>query len=195
MSKAHPDEAKTKEEKKMKNTEKEKVYGMIYHEEPKNIYSDWDCYGHWTIRLVKVEDGKVRNFPSSWGGHKFDNLTLRGQYHVKEKIVSEIYGAQIGYKDKDVTIQNVEIMAKTLKGIEKKIEKIKESYGSPRNFGRYAVYFLRAIGAKGWKMITPGTGWSYDECDFITGSVGEIENFIEVEMNKYTAKLEIKEVV
>ena len=179
----------------MQREDKEVVFGMIYHNEPKNINSEWNCYGHWEIRLVKGEDGKVRNFPSAWDGHRFNNLTLRAQYHVKERMVSEIYGAEVAYKETTVNIRNADIMAKTLKQIHRKIDKMSESYGMPRDFGKYALYFLKAVGAQGFKMIKKDTGWSYDECEFISGRVGEIEHFIEVEMNKYSAKVEQKEAI
>lgn len=183
---------------KKDNQEKEKVFGILYHDKPKSYRSEWDCYGHFNIYLVREdENGKTRNFSSSgWEISGYASLCVSGQYHVKNGEVSEIYGSKIEYREPlSVDLERAELMLKTLKGIHKRMDKIADEWGLAKDFYILTAYFLKAVGAAGWKTSRDRSESSYDRMDFHTGRIPDLGNYIRNELISYQAEIAEKEAV
>ena len=151
----------------------EKIFGIITHEKPKNVNSDWDNHGRLVIHLVRrTEAGKIRNFSDSWEDREltlfFPDLQLRTFYGVKKYEVELFGGFYMEYQPHTVNLEKAEKMARTLRTLGKKLVKLAETWGPAPDFGSYAQRFLKAAGAVGLLVQTntrPG-GWSYDDSDY-----------------------------
>ena len=124
----------------------------------------------------------------------FPDLHLRTFYSVKNHEVSEFYGWQIEYKPYTVDLPKAEKMGKTLKLIHRRLEKITAQWGRPRDFGEYALRFLKAVGAVGLLKLAdsrPG-GWSYDDSTYRTVAMAGVSSTIFNELADYQAEVEKK---
>jgi len=174
----------------------QKIYGIFNHIKPKNIYSEWDNHGEITISLVKRDEaGKIRNFSDFEDQDLslfFPDIQLRTFYTVKNHEVSEFYGWSIEYKPHAVDLPKAEKMVKTLKLINRRLEKIAAQWGPARYFGEYALRFLKATGAAGLlKLVSsrPG-GWSYDDSEYRAVALPGVPALVSNERTDYEDEVE-----
>lgn len=108
-------------------------------------------YAHLLASVIYFD--KDSRKPRNWGeydGKKdfeyFHNLFADCQMSADN---DHAYGFKVSYHEPfRVDIRNCEKMVKTLRKIEKKINKLNDEFGEPRTFGEYVSRFAKAVGAK-----------------------------------------------
>lgn len=180
--------------------DKFEVYGLLRHERPKNIHSDWDNYGRLIVSLVKrMEDSRIRNFSSSFYDDNnlpqhLADLNIRCFYNVKGGVISELYGWSIEYDPHTVDLVRAEKMVKTLRKIHKRLEAMAKEWGNPETFGAFALRVLKAIGAKGFVRRSkecPGYG-SYDDSTWIDRGLTDLNYAVVNEVADYQEEIKKK---
>ena len=180
--------------------EKFAVYGLLRHERPKNIHSDWENHGRFIVSLVKrLEDGKIRNFTDTWGNddglslHLAD-LNIRCFYNVKGGVISELYGWSIEYDPHTVNLGRAKKMVKTLRKIHKRLDAMHKDWGNPETFGAFALRVLKAVGAKGFVRRSkdcPGFA-GYDESTWLDRGLTDLNYAVVNEVADYQEEIKNK---
>jgi hypothetical protein len=132
------------------------------------IYNDFEHGG-------TLSAPKWKNYSSLGGNRQYENLELRG--YLSQDIV-DAYGHTLAYWDlHEVMSKRAEIMAKTLKMIEKKFKSYDNFEGYYGNFGAMTNRLCRAIGAEG--MIEWQAPFcNYDDCPNMKWEIGQIPNIV-----------------
>jgi hypothetical protein len=126
-------------------------------------------------RVVVIgPDDKIRN-PSDMecdqGGYCDLMIDCLGNEEHKEQ---GVYSWSVGYRSPyDVDLRRAEIMVKTLRAIERKMDRIKSSLGPPESFGAFVGRAAAVIGAQRFVFLRgKSRGWSYDDSKH---SIQEVE--------------------
>ena len=182
--------------------EKYQVYGLLRHERPKNIYSEWDNGGRFVVGIVKrLEDGRIRNFSNcSWSSEEdqsfhLADLHIRCFYTVKGGVISELYGWTLEYDPVGVTLVRAEKMVKTLRKIHRRLDAMTKEWGNPETFGAFALRVLKVIGAKGFVRKgepTKGASWSYDGTEWLDRGLTDLNYAVVNEVADYQEEIKKK---
>ena len=128
------------------------------------ILSTETRFGYETLRLRVVtqnESGHIRNLSS---GHALCNLELHAQRNVDRKEKEndpKFYAFHIQYTDVfSVNLGYAETLVKTLRKINRAMEKINENWGYTDDLGTYALRFAKTIKALGF--YESENGLNYD---------------------------------
>ena len=127
---------------------------MAEDDTPRNMSSDW-AYQElpYKYELNDLE------FKCVW--NEYSNDPLMG--HWQQLAYQRCYGLEV---------PRLERMAKTLKSIITKLNKMNDSDGPVLSFAQYALRFAKAIGAKGLVIKTSGNSTWYNENQYrvVTGA-------------------------
>lgn len=155
----------------MRNEKKQRLCGMFHHEPIKGWREE---YGHIYFTLVwKDEDDKITNTCDTWDSPKYplymENLQINCQYdrnNMENGLITP-YGQEVCYKPHMVGIKRAEKMVKTLKTINKRMDKYYQEWGNAQDFAGLVLRFLKAVGAEAILMkVSKGSdGFFYaDSC-------------------------------
>lgn len=101
-------------------------------------------------------------------GLDLNNLLAYSQGH-DEAADRKLYGWEVRYHNVyTVDLRKAERMTKTLRTVEKRMEKLTASYGHPATYGAYLARVARAIGATTFVFHKDGgrTGWCHSETEY-----------------------------
>lgn len=125
-------------------------------------YRGSENYGHIRIQFRYLDE---RDELSFYHNHDFDfigkayhDLWIDCQMdsdHSDE--LSRTYGWSFGYLKHSTSVELIEAehMAKTLRGVENKLKRLRLSLGKPRDFAQYAAYIIQAVGCKRFAIADP----------------------------------------
>jgi hypothetical protein len=131
------------------------------------------------MTVVIIEDGKIRN-PGSWDAWaKYADLHISSHCFEGDEIFNCRYGADcLSYRDVYVVDRRrAELMASTLRGIERKLERLNDKFGRPNDFAQLLGYLAVAITNSSGSVFgikTSGAGWSYDDNTYRWMDVNEM---------------------
>ena len=146
------------------------------------LLTEEQSYGSYYLKssLVYLEDGKPRNFTSSFCRSdeiRLESLGLNAHWYEPsiESKRGEWLTSDLGYYQAYCVNRSEALgMAKTLTMIEKKMSKISETLGYPKTYGECLTRFGAALGVKGYLIYRKRNGSSYDDSEFQTMSASDI---------------------
>jgi hypothetical protein len=129
-------------------------FALELREESRRYGGDhfWHIYG----RIVGTEeDGSQRKGEYYWAnfyselGQDLKDLQVSCQSDTPKREQAEpTYAWELAYTNQNVTIDNVERWAKLLRGVQTKLDKMRETDGSADNFGVWVLRVCKALGIK-----------------------------------------------
>jgi hypothetical protein len=146
----------------------------------------------WAIRLVRTEDGKIRNYTSE---NRYDNFVVKGYFYNADDLRSNqerksnpVFAWEYGYVSPYfVDTERAEAMLGFLRSTNKAIGKQREAYGVATSFAEYVVRVAQAVKAVGYvrKSANGRNTWNYDDTDHVFMTAAEARYFIESEHREH----------
>lgn len=142
-------------------------------------------YGGLIITFVNMEDNKPRNI-SRWNAidnypstRFFEDLQLTCQLDNDD---TKIYAWNLEYKPFTVNLKKSELMTKTLRSFNRKMESLREREGETGSFATYVNRVARILKCEGIVIKTHGESLHYDDNAYREYSIGEIPRIIKNEL-------------
>lgn len=128
-------------------------------------------YGKFTARIVFVDEGRVRHPDAHWSGSNetpYADLSVTAQCNRRprddESQGVRWYGVEFGYHDvSTVDIRRAEAMAKTLRSVQKKLDKLQDEFGWSEDVRIMLTRVASALGIKLFAMSDSYTGERYGQ--------------------------------
>lgn len=171
----------------MTKSQPEDVRFLVHVEDDPSIERDFFRVKAYPIRM---EEGKVRNI-SSLGRYDHEalaDLRIEAQGHLSE---GRVYGWSVEYRDVfTVNAERAEVMAKTLRKVNRGLEKLEREQGYPANFAQYLARVAKILGIRtyGYNASPQPNGWSHDQQEYRWVDVNGIDYYIGSQINKLAEK-------
>lgn len=128
-------------------------------------------YGSFTARVVFVEDGRVRHPSGHWSGSNeapYADLSVTAQCNRRpaadDSTGDRWYAVEFGYHDVNhVDVRKAEVMAKTLRRVTAKLDKLQQEFGWTEDLGTVLTRVASALGIKLFAMVESYTGDRYGQ--------------------------------
>lgn len=140
---------------------------------------------------IVMEDGKIRN-PSSYSpGSEYADLRVEGWVDRDSSSKDDFYYGYEPLEYREVfslALPRAEVMVKTLRSLNKKVEALSNKFGRPTDFAGYLGYLAIAVGGDGKAMFarkTGGRGWTHDECEYRWLDVDGLRYYFQDELRKW----------
>lgn len=154
----------------------------------------------WRLYLVKTEDGEIKNYRDS---DPWDDFVITAYFQEAERIRKDraaegaeaydranrepVFGYFAGYeRPYHVDLETAERMAKTLRAIDKSLERQRQQYGYGSTFMDFVMRIAVAVKAKGFVRCTSNRGgWSYSDSSHDWLDSQQARHYIDREHWKY----------
>jgi hypothetical protein len=143
---------------------------------------------------IIMEGGKIRN--CSWTsltnqGAQYADLRVEGWVDRDSGNKEDFYYGYEPLEYREVftlTLPRAEVMVKTLRSLNKKVEALSNKFGRPTDFAGFLGYLAIAVGGDGTAMFarkTSGHGWTHDECEYRWLDVDGLRYYFQDELRKW----------
>ena len=140
------------------------------------------------ISVVEYHNGEIRNPPSMgsyWPNREFCGLTCTAFPDDEGKLIGWEYVYREIYS---IDAETAELMAKTLRHIEKRMKALAQKFGHPQTFAQYVIHFSNAIGTQTFLKRRNGKSGFYSENEYMEGDAESLIHWVNVALDDYTKK-------
>jgi hypothetical protein len=172
--------------------------GDYYHVRASVVTIGYDAYERRQVDQGETFSGvrydSVRNTRGVVNGLWLKDLVVTSQGERKGN-PRHLYGWEVRYQNVfSVDAREAQLMAHTLKTIERRMAKLDEKYGRAATFGAYLARVAQAIGAEKFVHQQGASGgWSYSDSEQRKLSVADGINYVDWQVQKWVEETTPKE--